>query len=41
MESAEAGRLLTNGSSLREWFHRSGMFVGKILKGAKGWGVAD
>ncbi len=34
-EFAEAGGLLTYGPSLREAFHRSGVFVGKVLKGAK------
>jgi ABC-type uncharacterized transport system substrate-binding protein len=34
-EFAEAGGLLTYGPSLRESFRRSGIFVGKVLKGAK------
>jgi len=34
-EFAEAGGLLTYGPSLREAFHRSGVFVGKVLRGAK------
>jgi len=34
-EFAEAGGFLTYGPSLREAFHRSGVFVGKVLTGAK------
>jgi putative ABC transport system substrate-binding protein len=34
-EFAEAGGLLTYGPSLREAFRRCGVYVGKILKGAK------
>ena len=34
-EFAEAGGLLTYGPSLRESFHRCGIFVGRILKGEK------
>jgi putative ABC transport system substrate-binding protein len=34
-EFAEAGGLLTYGPSLREAFRRSGVYVGKILNGAK------
>jgi putative ABC transport system substrate-binding protein len=34
-EFADAGGLLTYGPSLRESFRRSGVFVGKILNGAK------
>jgi putative ABC transport system substrate-binding protein len=34
-EFAEAGGLLTYGPSLRECFRRSGVFVGKVLSGAK------
>jgi putative ABC transport system substrate-binding protein len=35
IEFAEAGGFLTYGPSLREAFHRSGVFVGKVLTGAK------
>jgi putative ABC transport system substrate-binding protein len=34
-EFAEAGGLLAYGPSLRESFRRCGLFVGKVLKGAK------
>ncbi len=34
-EFAEAGGLLTYGPSLREGFRRAGVYVGKILNGAK------